>query len=315
MPVRSLGIILAVGSLLLIAASDAMAQAIQVQTSQAMDYVDAHVHVWTPDTTRYPLAPGFKKENMKPASFTPEELFKHCKPAGVGRINLIQMSFYGFDNSYMLDMIAKHPDVFVGTAVINPLGKEPQREMGELAKKGVRAFRIHPKLTDEPIDKWLRPEGYQKMFAAGARNNQAMACLIGPDALPELDRMCKEFPETPVIIDHLARIGADGTIRDADVARLCAMAKHKRVIVKIGAFYALGKKQPPYADLAPLIKQVVTAFGPRRCMWESDCPFQVQEGHTYQASVDLVLRGLDFLTDDDRDWLLRKTAANVFFAK
>src|SRR5204862_7932025 len=122
-------------------------------------------------------------------------------------------------------MIAKPPGASAGTAVINPLGKAPEREMGELAKKGVRAFRIHPKLTDEPIDKWLRPEGYQKMFAAGARNNQAMACLIGPDALPELDRMCKEFPETPVIIDHLARIGADGTIRDADVARLCAMAK------------------------------------------------------------------------------------------
>ena len=200
------------------------------------DYIDAHVHVWTPDVLHYRLAEGFKKEDMQPRSCTPEELFKHCKPAGVGRINLIQMSFYGFDNSYMLDTIAKYPDVFVGTAVINPLGKDPAREMGELAKKGVRAFRIHPKLTEEPIEKWLRPEGYKKMFAAGARNNQAIACLIGPDALPELDRLCKEFPDTPVIIDHLARIGADGAIRDEEVARLCAMAKHKRVMVKVGAF-------------------------------------------------------------------------------
>jgi predicted TIM-barrel fold metal-dependent hydrolase len=286
-----------------------------VQEPKHMHYIDAHVHVWTPDTTRYPLAPGFKKENMKPASFTPEELFKHCKPAGAQRINLIQMSFYGFDNSYMLDMIAKHPDVFVGTAVINPLGKDPAREMGDLAKKRVRAFRIHPRLTEEPIEKWLRPEGYKKMFAAGARNNQAMACLIGPDALPELDRMCKEYPDTPVIIDHLARIGFDGAIRDADVDHLCAMAQHKKVMIKVGAFYALGQKQPPYTDLAPLIKKVVTAFGPRRCMWESDCPFQVQGEHTYQASVDLVLRGLDFLSDDDKEWILRKTAESFFFAK
>ncbi len=102
-----------------------------------MNFIDAHVHVWTPDTDRYPLAAGFKKENMKPASFTPEELFKHCKPAGVGRVNLIQMSFYGFDNSYMLDTIAKYPDVFVGTAVINPHGKDPESEMKDLAKKGV----------------------------------------------------------------------------------------------------------------------------------------------------------------------------------
>ena len=302
--------IAAIGSLLSITAFEENAP-----EAKRMNYIDAHVHVWTADTTRYPLAAGFKKENMKPASFTPEELFMHSKPSGVGRINLIQMSFYGFDNSYMLDAIAKHPKVFVGTAVINPLGKNPVGEMDELAKKGVRAFRIHPKLTEEPIEKWLRPEGYKKMFAAGARNNQAIACLIGPDALPELDRLCKEFPDTPVIIDHLARIGADGAIRDEEVARLCAMAKHKRVMVKVGAFYALGKKQPPYTDLAPLIKQVVTAFGPQRCMWESDCPFQIQGEHTYQASIDLVLRRLDFLSEDDKNWLLRKTAENFFFPK
>src|SRR5258708_40253321 len=104
------------------------------------------------------------------------------KPAGVNRVVLIQMSFYGFDNSYMLDMIKLYPDVFVGTAVIDPHAKEPDRLMGELAKKGVRAFRIHPKLSKEPPEKWLRPDGYANMFTASAKNNQALACLIDPDA-------------------------------------------------------------------------------------------------------------------------------------
>src|SRR5437899_11184470 len=111
-----------------------------------MGYIDAHVHVWTPDTAHYPLAPGYKKEDMKPPSFTPEELFKHAKPAGVDRINLIQMSFYGFDNSYMLDMTAFYKEVFVGTAVIDPFADNPNRLMAELARKRVRAFRIHPNL-------------------------------------------------------------------------------------------------------------------------------------------------------------------------
>ncbi len=277
--------------------------------------IDAHVHVWTPDTEKYPLARGFKKEDMNPSSFTPEELFAHCKPAGVQRINLIQMSYYGFDNSYMLDVIAKYPQHFVGTAVIDPNGKDPAREMEDLGKRGVRAFRLHPKLTADPIDRWLRAEGYRKMFAAGARTRQAMACLINPDALPELDRMCTEFPNTPVIIDHLCRIGADGTIRDADVANLCAMAKHKTVMVKVGAFYALGKKKAPYSDLAPMIQKVVKAFGAERCMWESDCPFQVQGDHTYSASIDLVRKHLDFLSTDEKDWLLYKTAERFFFEK
>src|SRR5437763_15949193 len=151
------------------------------------------------------------------------------------------------------------------------------------------------------------------MFAAGARNNQALSCLIDPDALPEVDRMCKKYPGTPVIIDHLCRIGVDGTVRDRDVDALCALARHKRVLVKVGAFYALGKKKAPYADLAPLIKKVVKAFGPERCMWESDCPFQVVGGHRYQDSIDLVKKHLPFLSAADRDWLLRRSAEKFFF--
>src|SRR5262245_10163698 len=140
-----------------------------------MNYIDAHVHVWTPDTAHYPLIAGFKKENMKPPSFTPEELFKHAKPNGVTRINLIQMSFYGFDNKYMLDMIALYPDTFVGTAVIDPLGDDPAREMTRLRREGVRAFRIRPELSKQPVEKWLEPAGYSKMFDTAAQNNQAMS--------------------------------------------------------------------------------------------------------------------------------------------
>jgi predicted TIM-barrel fold metal-dependent hydrolase len=278
-----------------------------------MNYIDAHVHVWTPDTIHYPLAPGYTPENMTPRSFTPDELFAHCRPNGVGRINLIQMSFYGFDNRYMLDMIGLHRDRFVGTAVVDPLAPQPERAMIELARRRVRAFRIAPRLSKQPPATWLQPEGYARMFAAGGKHNLAMSCLIDPDGLAELERMCTRFPETPVIIDHLCRIGADGTIRPEDVNALCAMARQRQVMVKVGAFYALGRKQAPYLDLAPLIERVVRAFGPQRCMWESDCPFQVSNGHTYRDSIELVRRRLESLSAADRDWLLWRTAEAFFF--
>ncbi len=285
-----------------------------------MAFIDAHVHVWTDDTTRYPLAAGYKKEDMRPASFTAEELFKHTRPAGVDRINLVQMSFYGFDNSYMLDTIALHKDVFAGTAVIDPSHPAPERLMRELAKKRVRAFRIYPGLergikpNEGRGEDWLKAEGYAALFAAAARNDQALSCLINPDGLPDLDRMCRKFPDTPVIVDHLCRIGADGTIRERDVEALCGLAVHPKVMVKVGAFYALGKKEPPYTDLGPMIRKVVQAFGARRCTWESDCPFQVEK-HKYTDSLDLVRKHLDFLTDDDRDRLLRRTAEEFFFRR
>ena len=196
--------------------------------------------------------------------------------------------------------------------VIDPAA-EPVKRMRELAPKGVRAFRIFPTLTKS--EKWLDPEGYASMFAEGAKANQAMSCLINPADLPELNRMCAKYADTPVIIDHLCRIGGDGTIRDKDVDALCAMAKHKRVMVKIGAFYAFGKKKAPYSDLVPLAKSVIKAFGATRCMWETDCPFQVGTRHTYQDSVDFVVKQLDFLTADERDGLMRRTAEEFFFKK
>ena len=52
-------------------------------------YIDAHVHVWTPDVERWPLAEGFSPERMNPPSFTPEELLALARPAGVSRIVLM----------------------------------------------------------------------------------------------------------------------------------------------------------------------------------------------------------------------------------
>jgi predicted TIM-barrel fold metal-dependent hydrolase len=57
-------------------------------------YIDAHCHVWTPDVAHYPLGQGFTVNDMRPRSFTAEELLALCRPSGVGRVNLIQMSFY-----------------------------------------------------------------------------------------------------------------------------------------------------------------------------------------------------------------------------
>jgi predicted TIM-barrel fold metal-dependent hydrolase len=224
------------------------------------------------------------------------------------------MSYYEFDNRYMLDMIKLYPERFVGTAIVDPLGDDPGEAMRELVPRGVRAFRIQPAYSKLPPKQWLEPRGYRAMFATAARTGSALSCLIGPDGFSEVERMCRRFPDTPVIIDHLGRIGAGttGAIEDADVNALCALAEHVKVHIKVGAFYALGNKRPPYLDLSTLIRRVVKAFGAKRCMWESDCPFQVARDR-YIDSMALIRDRLDFLTRDDRDWLLFRTAERLLF--
>lgn len=272
--------------------------------------IDAHVHVWSADTGRYPLKPGFPKEKMRSPSFTPEDLFAHTRPAGVGRVVLIQMSYYGYDNSYMLDMMRAHKDIFSGVAVIDP-DDSPKEKISELVQRGVRGFRISPGQASP--DRWLDGDGMATMWQCAANQGLAMCPLLNPEHLPALDRMAERFPDTPVVIDHLARIGVDGQFRESDIEKLCALRRHKKVHVKVSAFSALGLKRAPYLDLAPLIRRVFDAFGPERLMWATDGPWQMMGGHRYIDSIDLIRSRLGFLTDQDRQWILRKTAEKVFF--
>jgi predicted TIM-barrel fold metal-dependent hydrolase len=261
--------------------------------------IDAHVHVWSGDRERYPRLAGGPE--YTPAQFTPEDFLARALPAGVGRAVLVQPAIYGFDNSYLLDCLGARPGVFSGIGVVDPGGPDPAGAMRRLGARGVRGFRVLP--AGMAID---------AMWRCGAEYRLAICLLIDPRALPDVGRMCARFPNTPVVIDHLARIGADGTIRDADVHTLCDLARYRNVAVKVSAFYALGRKQAPYTGLVPLIRRVFEHFGARRLMWGSDAPFQLQDGHGYTASLGLV-RGLEFLTDEERGWILAGTAEALFF--
>jgi predicted TIM-barrel fold metal-dependent hydrolase len=282
---------------------------------------DAHVHIWTADFARYPLAPGYQLKDLEPIpSFTADELLKHARPVGVTAINLVQMTWYGLDHSYVLDAIRKYPRTFVGTGIVPAFSTaalpSPDLAMVELAKGGIVAFRLTGRRNAPGVGaQWMDHPGYEKMFTAAAQHNLALSFLINPADLPEVDRMCAKHPEAPVIIDHICRIGASGTIDEEEVAALCRMARHKRVLLKVGAFYAFGAKREPYTDLLPLIRRVVTAFTPERCMWESDSPYQVQKPHTYAASVALIRDHADFLSASDKEQILFGTADRFFMRR
>lgn len=273
-------------------------------------FIDAHCHVWTDDTASYPLAAGHRAEDRRPAVFTPERLLELARPHGVDRVVLIQMSWYGADNSYMLDAIGRHPGVFSGVAVVDRAAGAPGEEMERLALRGVRGFRINARESDP--DRQLDGEGAERMFRASSRTGLAICPLLDPDALPALSRMCRRHPEATVVIDHMARIGIQGPVRDGQVEALCGLARLPLVNVKVSAFYAFGAKKPPYGDAAPVIRRLYDAFGPERLLWATDCPFQVVE-HSYGDSIALIRDRLGFLSDSDRDWMLRGTAERLFF--
>ena len=288
--------------------------------------VDAHVHVWSSDFRRYPLAPGFEPTDLWIPSYSVERLIREGKPAGIGKTNLIQMTWYGLDHSYILDIIAKDPKHFVGTGIVPAVTDvslpSPDKTMIALSKKGIYAFRVRGGTTRPPLGggpQWMDHPGFDMMFKAAAEHNLALSFLMSINDLPELARMCEHFPDSPVIIDHLA--GTHEASTEEEIQLLLKMAQHKKVMIKIGAFYGRGRT-PPYLSLLPLIKRIVDAFGPERCMWESDAPFPPDRPsrhplpevpHGIEPAVALIRDHADFLSQSDKHQILTKTAEDFFF--
>ncbi len=277
-------------------------------------WIDAHSHIWPADGTKYPLAPGVTKQQLDPPRFDDSDLLSIALPLGVGRVVLIQHSlFHLFDNTYLTDAVKKHPQRFRVVGMVDDRKPSPGAEMKRLLKLGVTGFRITPFIHKDMQEQWLDNAGMNEMWKTAAETRQAMCPLINPDHLPGVDAMCQKYPDTPVVIDHFARIGVDGQMRDTDLANLCKLARHKHTNVKISAYYALGRKTPPYLDLLPMIKKLLECFGPQRLMWASDSPYQIQGGNNYGASIALIRDRADFLSAEEKQWLLRKTAERVYF--
>jgi len=130
-----------------------------------MGYIDAHVHVWTDDTDTYPFAAGHDGDKV-PRTFFPEDILGHAQPCGVDRVVLVQMSYYGADNRYMLQVMRDHPGVFGGIGIVDWAADSPEVEMKRLADAGVYGFRVYPR--DVPVESWCDGAGFTKMFAAAA---------------------------------------------------------------------------------------------------------------------------------------------------
>ena len=287
-------------------------QSVSAARDEAKPWIDAHSHIWTTDLARYPLRNGQKVDVLKPASFTDDELLEVAGAHGVGQVVLIQHHpYHGFDNSYLVDAWKKRPDTFRIVGQIDDTQPHVDVLMKSMQKTGVTGFRIGPR---EDRRDWLTGPGMELMWKTGAETGQNMCCLINPEEIAAVGRWCARYASTPVVIDHFARIGMTGEFREADVKALCDLAKYAKVRVKISAYYALGKKQPPHDELIPVIRRLLEAYGPDRLMWASDSPYQLTTPNSYGESIALVRDRLDFLSTDDRQRLLRGTAEATFFA-
>ena len=93
--------------------------------------IDIHPHVISTDTVRYPLNPlgGIQSDwsRERPVPY-PSMLAGHGR-GGVDKSALVHASTaYGYDNSYVAEAVAAHPERFTGVFSVDVLAADAVRE-------------------------------------------------------------------------------------------------------------------------------------------------------------------------------------------
>jgi predicted TIM-barrel fold metal-dependent hydrolase len=143
----------------------------------------------------------------------------------------------------------------------------------------------------------LRPKGllldagFRKGFACLAPLGLSFDAWLFHPQIGELADLARAFPDTPIVLDHCGGpigVGSYGNRREEVFtgwkASILDIAKCPNVVVKLGglAMRLLGydfdkRAKPPSSEDAaaawrPYIETCIEAFGPRRCMFESNFP-------------------------------------------
>jgi predicted TIM-barrel fold metal-dependent hydrolase len=180
---------------------------------------------------------------------------------GVAEAVLVQPSFLGTDNSFMLAAIAASGLRLRGIAVVDP--EVTDGELDTLAAGGVVGIRYN--LIGEDPARIVRPDHVGLSRRVAGRGWQIELHVDGRELPPLLDLLLPLG--APVVVDHFGRSDAALGHDDPGLHRLLAGTRDKNLFVKMSGSYRCGGRGGDYAPA------LLAALGPQRLLWGSDWPF------------------------------------------
>ena len=275
--------------------------------------LDAHVHVWQANTVLYrpgPPAGSVDEEIDAPAGL----LLHEMRASGVDGAILVQPSNYGFDNRYLADCLGRYPGRFAGVARIDPVDASAASRLGMWVQRhGIRGLRIAPlRILD---GEWVNDPRISPLWDK-AVELAIPVCFQGKrgqmGALVALvDRLSASFPTLRIALDHMGHPDVRAGTGHPHFTRLLALARREHIYVKVSGHYGLSREPYPYRDTWPIMQALFEHFGPQRLMWGTDFPY-ILFHCGYARALALVREELPFLTAEDKEWILGKTAATLW---
>jgi len=264
--------------------------------------VDAQVHLWRAEAPDRPWPPGGAARAQLPEPFTIEKLLPLMDEAGVDRAVIVPPSWEGDRVDYALEAANKHRGRFAVMGRI-PIASPHApallpRWKDQPGMLGIRLTFLHAQaawLTDGTAD-WFWPAAEQAGIPV-----MFLAC----GQMGEFAKIAERQPELVLIIDHMglsldiARANMIARALDETVA----LAKYPNVSVKVSSAPAYSSEPYPFRDMNVHLHRVFDAFGPQRCYWGTDMTNSFAKA-SYRQRITHFTEELDFLSEEDKDWIM-----------
>lgn len=229
--------------------------------------IDSHAHVFSRD-----LCLVGARRYTPDYDATLEQYLTHLHAHGLSHGVLVQPSFLGTDNSYLLAALRQAPQQLRGVVVLEPgVSRAMLNDMDQMGVVGVRLNLMGKALPD------FRNSAWREFFSH----------IADLDWHVELHREVKDLPGlihqlTPfglkLVIDHFGRPDANSGVDQPGFCELLELGSKGSIWMKVSGIYRLGgslQQNINFARMAlPLLEQ---SFGLRQLVWGSDWPHTQHE--------------------------------------
>lgn len=268
--------------------------------------LDIHPHIITTDEARYPRDPlgGNQSVWSKERPTTTEQMLVAMDEAGIAKAALVQASTcYGFDNSYVADAVAEHPDRFTGVFSVDMLADDaPQkiRHWVDLKLSGLRLFTAGSTMVGQA--EWLGdPKSYPGWDVA-AEIGIPVCVQMRPQGLPKLLSLIARYPKLPIIVDHFM------SVDPGHAQPLFELARFPNVFLKFTPVVTKNMRESSFPDVA-FLPRVIREFGASRIAWGSNFP---ASGASLAGLLDDCRQALHGTSPADLEWIFCKTSETLY---
>lgn len=249
--------------------------------------IEWNAHMFSHDVQRYPLHPQ--------AAYVPDVSMRSDDPLAeylarmdqehIDRAVIVHPEPYGDDHRLLLDCLQREPERLRGVCLFYPKDPAAPRKLAALVAQEPRivALRFHAHRGKEQYLDSFQDAGVRALWHAAAELGLIVELHIGPNYAASAARLIDQYPDVPVLIDHLGE-PQFGTI--VEYANVLDLASCNNVSMKLSGFGYVSREAAPYLDIQPFIRRLADTFGPERLVWGGDTPGIIDAHLSHWAEAD-----------------------------